>query len=88
MKYSTKRMLKKVKGLNYKKMDVIVDIIHKNTGKSKFYIKLDMIMNFLSRGIGYTDYFRGDYINLTKKEKDTFAKTRQEINPCPTAGEK
>ncbi len=72
MKYSTKRMLKKVKGLNYKKMDVIVDIIHKNTGKSKFYIKLDMIMNFLSRGIGYTDYFRGDYINLTKKEKDTF----------------
>ncbi len=69
----TKRMLKKVKGINYKKMDVIVDIISKNNNnKSKLLIKIDIFLNFLKRGIGYTDYFRGDYINLTSKQKDTY----------------
>ncbi len=73
MNKATKRMLRKIQDLNYKKMDKIVDIISKNNNnKSKLYIKFDIIMNFLKRGIGYTDYFRGDYINLTKKEKDTF----------------
>ena len=72
MKKSTKRMLRKIQDLNFKKMDTIVDIIAKENNKSKLYIKFDMIINFLKRGIGYTDYFRGDYINLTKKEKDTF----------------
>ena len=73
MNSATKRMLRKIQDLNYKKMDKIVEIISKNNNnKSKLYIKLDMILNFLKRGIGYTDYFRGDYINLTKKEKDTF----------------
>ena len=42
MKASTKRMIKKVKSLNYKKMDKIVDIISQESHKSKFYIKLDM----------------------------------------------
>ena len=72
MKAATRRMFRKIQDLNYKKMDKIVEIISKNNNKSKLYIKLDMILNFLKRGIGYTDYFRGDYINLTKKEKDTF----------------
>ena len=72
MKKSTKRMLRKIQDLNFKKMDTIVDIIAKENNKSKLYIKFDMIINFLKRGIGYTDYFRGDYINLSKKEKDTF----------------
>lgn len=73
MKNETKRMLKKIKSINYKKMDKIVDIISKNNNnKSKLYIKFDIFRNFLKRGIGYTDYFRGDYINLTKEEKNTF----------------
>lgn len=72
MKKSTKRMLKKVKSLNTKKMDKIVEIISKESHKSKLYIKFDMLVNFLVRGTGYTDYFRGNFINLTKKEKDTF----------------
>lgn len=72
MKKSTKRMLRKIQDLNFKKMNAIVDIISKENNKSKLYIKLDMFINFLKRGIGYTDYYRGNYINLTKKEKDTF----------------
>ena len=46
MKASTKRMIKKVKSLNYKKMDKIVDIISQENHKSKFHIKLDMFINF------------------------------------------
>ena len=38
----------------------------------KSYIVFDMIINFITRGCGYTDYFRGNYINLTSSEKDTF----------------
>lgn len=72
MKFETKRMLKKIKSINYKKMDKIVDIISKNNNKSKLYIKFDIFRNFLKRGIGYTDYFRGDYINLTDEEKNTY----------------
>lgn len=73
MKFETKRMLKKIKSINYKKMDKIVDIISKNNNnKSKLYIKFDIFRNFLKRGIGYTDYFRGDYINLTNEEKNTY----------------
>mgnify|MGYP007097243657 CR=1 FL=1 len=31
----------------------------------------------MTRGCGYTDYFRGDYINLSKKEKDTFVTAKK-----------
>lgn len=73
MKKETKRMLKKIKSINYNKMNQIIDIISKNNNnKSKLYIKFDLFRNFLKRGVGYTDYFRGDYINLTEAEKDTF----------------
>ena len=72
MKKSTKRMFKKVKNVNTKKMDQFIDIISKENNKSKLYVKFDMLRNFLKRGTGYTDYYRGNYINLTKKEKDTF----------------
>ena len=65
-------MLRKIQDLNFKKMNTIVDIISKENNKSKLYIKFDIFKNFMKRGIGYTDYYRGNYINLTKKEKDTF----------------
>lgn len=73
MKKSTKRILKKIKSLNYKKMNKIVEIISKENKKSKLYIKFDIFINFLKYGCGYTDYYRGNFINLTKKEKQTFA---------------
>lgn len=72
MKKETQRMIKKIKSIRFDKMNQIIDIISKNNNKSKLYIKFDIFRNFLKRGIGYTDYFRGNYINLTEKEKDTF----------------
>ena len=72
MKAETKRMIKKIKSIQFDKMNRIIDIISKENNKSKLYIRIDLFKNFLKRGIGYTDYFRGNYINLTEEEKDTF----------------
>ena len=76
MKFETKRMLKKFININHEKMKKTIDIISKENKKSKLYIILDMVKNFLQRGIGYTDYFRGNYINLNKHEKDTYVTTK------------
>ena len=65
-------ILQRFKHLDKARFNEHVDLIHKNTGKSKAYIKFDIIKNALKRGSGYTDYFRGDYINLSEEEKDTF----------------
>ena len=65
-------LLKRASLWNVERFNKHIEIIHKNTGKSKFYIKADFLKNFLIYGCGYTDYFRGDYINLTRKEKKTF----------------
>lgn len=70
-------LLNKVKDINKERMDKHLDIIAKNSGKSKTYIKFDILRNFLVRGSGYTDYFRGNYINLTKEEKNTFVTAKK-----------
>ena len=31
-----------------------------------------MIKNFIKYGIGYTDYLKGDYINLTEEQKKQY----------------
>ena len=73
----TKWLLRKIKGMDKERLNKHLDIIQKNTGKSRAYIKFDIFMNFLFRGCGYTDYFRGDYINLTSAEKDTFVTAKK-----------
>lgn len=70
-------LMNKFKDINRDRLDKHIEIIHKNTGKSKFYIKLDMLWNFLTRGTGYTDYFRCNFIELSNKEKDTFATAKR-----------
>lgn len=70
-------ILKKIKGMDKERLNKHLDVIQKNTGKSKTYIKFDIFKNFITRGCGYTDYFRGDYINLTSSEKDTFVTAKK-----------
>lgn len=72
-----KWLLNKFKDINHERMDKHIEIISKNSGKGKFYIKCSMIWNFITQGTGYTDYFRGDFINLTKEEKKTFATAKR-----------
>ena len=49
-----KWLLNKFRDINHSRMDKHIDIIAKNSGKSKAYIKFDIIRNFLIRGTGYT----------------------------------
>ncbi len=72
-----KWLLNKFKDINHDRMNKHVEIISKNSGKSKFYIKCSMIWNFLTQGTGYTDYFRGNFIELSKEEKKTFATAKR-----------
>lgn len=69
-------MKRKIKGIDYERMNQFVELISKNSGRSKLYIRFDIFKNFLQRGIGYTDYFRGNYIELSKAEKKTFVTTK------------
>ena len=69
-------MMNKVKAIDYDKLDRIASDIAKRNNKSKSYIKRDMIFNFVKYGIGYTDYLKGDYVNLTKEEKKDFVTTK------------
>jgi len=70
------RLLNRFKRLDRKKFKKHIDVIHKNTGKSKLFILTDILINAISRGSGYVDYFRGNYINSTPKEKDTYVTIR------------
>ena len=72
-----KWLLNKFKHINRERLNKHVEILSKESGKPKFIIKIDMFINFLTRGSGYTDYFRGNYINLTRKEKNTFVTAKK-----------
>ena len=75
-----KWLFRKIKSINYERMKKTIEVIHKESNKSKLYIRFDILKNFLTRGSGYTDYFRGNYINLTKEEKDTFVTAKSFYN--------
>ena len=70
----------KIKGINHDRLNKHLDVMVKNTGKSRAYIKWDIFRNFLTTGCSYTDYFRGDYINLTKEQKKTFVTAKKFYN--------
>ena len=69
-------LFKRAKKFNKERFEKHIEIISKDTGKSKLYIKFDWLLNFVLYGAGYTDYFRGNYINLTHKEKKTYVTAR------------
>ena len=66
-----KWLFNKFKSINYERLNKTIDVIEKENNKSRNYIKFDMIKNFIIYGCSYTDYFRCNYINLTKEEKKT-----------------
>lgn len=73
----TKWLMNKFKDINKDRMNKHIEIIKKNSGKSKFYILCSMAKSFLTQGTGYTDYFRGNFIAITDKEKKTFATAKR-----------
>lgn len=70
----------KIKEINYEKLDKLASDIAIRNNKTKSFVKRDMIKNFVKYGIGYTDYLKGDYINLTAEQKKTFVTTKSYYN--------
>ena len=73
----TKWLMNKFKDINKDRMNRHIEIIRQQSGKSKFYIKCSLVWNFLTQGTGYTDYFRGHFIDRTKEEKKTYATAKR-----------
>ena len=66
----------KIKEINYEKLTTLAREIGTRNNKSAFYVKCDMFCNFIRYGIGYTDYLKGDYINLSRQDKKTYVTTK------------
>ena len=80
MKPGTKRILKKFMNINTTRMRATVDVIAKNSGHSKPYIYCSMAWNFIKYRMGYTDYFRGNFIEITEAEKKTHVTAKSFYN--------
>ena len=78
---STRKIIfNKLKALDPERLNLLANRIAKENNKSVSYVKRDMIKNFLKHRIGYTDYFKGNYINLSEKRKKDFVTSRNFIN--------
>jgi len=77
---TTKIMLEKVKSINPKRLNLLAKRIAEENNKSVSYVKRDMVKNFLKHKIGYTDYFKGNYINLTEEQKKNYVTSKNYIN--------
>ncbi len=75
-----KIFVNKFREINFDRLNLLANYIAKENNKSVSYVKFDMIRNFLKYKIGYTDYFKSDYINLTKEKKKDFVTSKNFIN--------
>ncbi len=75
-----KWLLRKIRRINTERLNRHLDVMVKTTGKSRTYLKFSIFWNFLTTGCSYTDYFRGDYVHLTRQEKKTFVTAKKYYN--------
>lgn len=68
--------MSKLTEINYKRMDSLISYIAKENNKKKIAVYADFLCNSITRGIGYVDYLKGNYINLTKEQKDEYLTKR------------
>ena len=76
----------KFKEINFDRLNLLASYIAKENNKSVSYVKFDMIRNFLKYKIGYTDYFKGDYINLANEKKKDFLTSKNYISVIKSGG--
>ena len=69
----------KLSEINYKRMHDLISYIAKENNKSKFQVYCDFFLNSVTRGIGYVDYLKGNYINLTNEQKQNFLNKRNYV---------
>ena len=69
-------MLSKIGKHDNARVDAMVDVIAREHRVSPWRVKLDMYLNAVIHGAGFTDYFRGDYFGASAEHKRTFVTTR------------
>ena len=69
-------IINRIRNINKGRFDYFASKIAEQNNKSKSYVKLKMVLSFLRYGTSYTDYMKGNYINLTSKEKKEFINDR------------
>lgn len=71
--------MSKLKDINYKRMNDLISYIAKENNKSKIQVYLNFFWNSATRGIGYVDYLKGNYINLTNEQKKDYLNKRNYV---------
>lgn len=69
----------KLKNINYKRMDDLITYIAEENKIKKVKVYFDFFLNAAIRGIGYVDYLKGNYINLSNEEKKEFLTKRNYV---------
>ncbi len=65
-------ILRKLQDVNYKRMNDLISFIASENNKKKIEVYFDLFVNVVTRGISYADYLKGNYINLTKEQKENY----------------
>lgn len=69
----------KLKNINYKRMDDLITYIAEENKVKKAKVYFDFFLNAVTRGIGYVDYLKGNYINLSNEEKKNYLTKRNYV---------
>lgn len=69
----------KLKNINYKRMDDLITYIAEENKVKKAKVYFDFFLNAVTRGIGYVDYLKGNYINLSNEEKNNYLTKRNYV---------
>ncbi len=69
----------KLKNINYKRMDDLITYIAEENKVKKVKVYFDFFLNAATRGIGYVDYLKGNYINLSNEEKKNYLTKRNYV---------
>ena len=69
----------KLKNINYKRMDDLITYISEENKVKKAKVYFDFFLNAATRGIGYVDYLKGNYINLSNEEKKNYLTKRNYV---------
>ncbi|MCR4925325.1 MAG: hypothetical protein K5917_03445 [Clostridiales bacterium] len=69
-----KTLLRRIKGMSFKRMFMHVNQIHEESGRAKLFIVIDMFWSFARYGVGYLDYkvFGFNYVRGKEKRKTFF----------------
>lgn len=65
-------MIHKLKEAHYGRLKELISKIALKNEKGKLVVYTDLFYNVLKYKIGYTDYMKGNYVNLTKQQKKDF----------------